>query len=514
MPQMADDPRPGHRRRAQRAGRGDPPRERTGSTSTVLEHAPASGRGVVVGRGDAAGVRPRPLRGVRADGGGLARDPRAGAGARRAASGSIPPSVMAHPFEDGERDRPASRRRGDGRLARSRRRAAGGRRCAGCCRWRRRSSRACSRRCRRCGSAARLAAGTARRLGRVDAAAARVGRGARARPVRRRPPRDRMAGGLGPALRPAAVDDASAARSASCCSCSATATAGRSRAAGWASWPARWCGAPSARARGCAARRPSPACWCAAGGSQACGSPAARRSPPTRSSRPSAPACSARLLPGRRAAAAPAAAAASGGATAPASFKLDYALVGAGPVDARRRRATPRSCTSAATLDELSVAAQAAQRGELPERPALVVGQQSRYDRSRVPGAGETLYVYGHVPAGYERDRRRSSSGSRRSSSASRPASPRSCARGRRARRRSPSARTRASSAATSAAAPTSSTSSSSSGPPRSSPATARRSRGLYVAGASTHPGGAVHGVSGRGAARALLSDRRLRPWR
>ena len=35
--------------------------------------------------------------------------------------------------------------------------------------------------------------------------------------------------------------------------------------------------------------------------------------------------------------------------------------------------------------------------------------------------------------------------------------------------------------------------------------------RGLYVAGASTHPGGAVHGMSGRGAARALLRDRRLR---
>jgi phytoene dehydrogenase-like protein len=38
--------------------------------------------------------------------------------------------------------------------------------------------------------------------------------------------------------------------------------------------------------------------------------------------------------------------------------------------------------------------------------------------------------------------------------------------------------------------------------------------RGLYVAGSSVHPGGAVHGMSGRGAARALLSDRRLRPWR
>ena len=38
--------------------------------------------------------------------------------------------------------------------------------------------------------------------------------------------------------------------------------------------------------------------------------------------------------------------------------------------------------------------------------------------------------------------------------------------------------------------------------------------RGLYVTGASVHPGGAVHGMGGLGAARALLSDRRVRPWR
>ena len=35
--------------------------------------------------------------------------------------------------------------------------------------------------------------------------------------------------------------------------------------------------------------------------------------------------------------------------------------------------------------------------------------------------------------------------------------------------------------------------------------------RGLYVAGASVHPGGAVHGMSGRGAARAVLRDCGLR---
>jgi phytoene dehydrogenase-like protein len=37
---------------------------------------------------------------------------------------------------------------------------------------------------------------------------------------------------------------------------------------------------------------------------------------------------------------------------------------------------------------------------------------------------------------------------------------------------------------------------------------------GLYVTGASVHPGGSVQGMGGRSAARALLSDRRLRPWR
>jgi phytoene dehydrogenase-like protein len=38
--------------------------------------------------------------------------------------------------------------------------------------------------------------------------------------------------------------------------------------------------------------------------------------------------------------------------------------------------------------------------------------------------------------------------------------------------------------------------------------------RGLYVTGASVHPGGSVHGMGGRSAARAVLADRRLRPWR
>ena len=37
---------------------------------------------------------------------------------------------------------------------------------------------------------------------------------------------------------------------------------------------------------------------------------------------------------------------------------------------------------------------------------------------------------------------------------------------------------------------------------------------GLYLTGASTHPGGGVFGASGRSAARVLLGDRRRRRWR
>jgi phytoene dehydrogenase-like protein len=80
------------------------------------------------------------------------------------------------------------------------------------------------------------------------------------------------------------------------------------------------------------------------------------------------------------------------------AFKLDYALSGPMPWTA----AEPRESAVVhigAELDELAGAAEAGQRGEVPERPALVVGQQSLYDDSRAPGDAHTLYVYGHVPS-------------------------------------------------------------------------------------------------------------------
>jgi phytoene dehydrogenase-like protein len=152
--------------------------------------------------------------------------------------------------------------------------------------------------------------------------------------------------------------------------------------------------------------------------------------------------------------------------------------------------------------------------GAVPERPALVVGQHTLYDASRTPDNGHTLYCYAHVPAHYdcsdetvaaaiEAQLERFAPGfggvvraralrNPRQTEADNPSlvggdlgggtmeldqqlifrpAPEMC------RYRTPLA-------------------------------------GLYVCGASVHPGGSVQGMGGRSAARALLADRRLRPWR
>ncbi|HEX5617597.1 MAG TPA: FAD-dependent oxidoreductase, partial [Solirubrobacteraceae bacterium] len=143
------------------------------------------------------------------------------------------------------------------------------------------------------------------------------------------------------------------------------------------------------------------------------------------------------------------------------------------------------------------------------ERPALVVGQHSLHDPTRAPAGRHTLYVYGHVPPRYpqaddevagrieaqierfapgfselvlgrairppwqtERENPSLVGGDLGAGAMEldqmlvlRPA-PRLC------RYRTPL-------------------------------------RGLYVAGGSIHPGPAVHGMTGRSAARALLRDRK-----
>lgn len=49
-------------------------------------------------------------------------------------------------------------------------------------------------------------------------------------------------------------------------------------------------------------------------------------------------------------------------------------------------------------LGEIAASLEQAGAGRFPERPALVVGQQSRHDPSRAPAGNQTLYAYARVP--------------------------------------------------------------------------------------------------------------------
>jgi phytoene dehydrogenase-like protein/ribosome-associated toxin RatA of RatAB toxin-antitoxin module len=79
------------------------------------------------------------------------------------------------------------------------------------------------------------------------------------------------------------------------------------------------------------------------------------------------------------------------------AFKLDYAL--SGPVPWTAAEARPAAVVHVAgELEALSRAADQGTRGEVPDRPALVVGQQSLHDPTRAPESRHTLYVYGQCP--------------------------------------------------------------------------------------------------------------------
>jgi len=196
-----------------------------------------------------------------------------------------------------------------------------------------------------------------------------------------------------------------------------------------------------------------------------------------------------------------------------AAFKVDYAL----------RRPVPWRATGArraavvhvgGELRDLSAAAEAAQRGDIPERPALVVGQHTLFDSARAPDGQHTLYCYAHVPSRYpcadediaaliEAQLERFAPGFADTVLARSIRGPQQ----------------------TEAENPSLIGGDLGGGTYeldqqlifRPAPELCRHRTplpGLYVAGASVHPGGSVHGMGGRSAARAILADRRLRPWR
>jgi phytoene dehydrogenase-like protein len=83
----------------------------------------------------------------------------------------------------------------------------------------------------------------------------------------------------------------------------------------------------------------------------------------------------------------------------PGSFKLDYALAGPVPwaAEACRRAGTVHV---GGTMDEVASAEAQVSRGRHPERPFVLVAQQSLVDPRRAPAGHHTLWAYCHVPAG------------------------------------------------------------------------------------------------------------------
>ncbi len=88
----------------------------------------------------------------------------------------------------------------------------------------------------------------------------------------------------------------------------------------------------------------------------------------------------------------------------PGVFKIDYAL--SEPVPWRavecRRAGTVHV---GGTLGEIAASERAANRGQLSERPFVLVAQQSLFDPTRAPASQHTLWAYCHAPHGSTADR-------------------------------------------------------------------------------------------------------------
>ncbi|HEY3061432.1 MAG TPA: NAD(P)/FAD-dependent oxidoreductase [Chloroflexota bacterium] len=83
----------------------------------------------------------------------------------------------------------------------------------------------------------------------------------------------------------------------------------------------------------------------------------------------------------------------------PAVFKIDYALDG--PIPWRAKECLRAGTVHlGGTLDEITDAEAAVWRGGHPERPFVILTQQSLFDPTRAPHGKHTLWAYCHVPTG------------------------------------------------------------------------------------------------------------------
>jgi phytoene dehydrogenase-like protein len=87
----------------------------------------------------------------------------------------------------------------------------------------------------------------------------------------------------------------------------------------------------------------------------------------------------------------------------PGAFKVDYALDGPVPwLNESARRAGTVHVVG--TADEAAAAEQDVAAGRHPERPFVLVAQQSLFDHTRAPAGKHTLWAYCHVPNGSDVD--------------------------------------------------------------------------------------------------------------
>ncbi len=83
----------------------------------------------------------------------------------------------------------------------------------------------------------------------------------------------------------------------------------------------------------------------------------------------------------------------------PGVFKVDFALDGPIPWRAEECRQAA-TVHLGATLDEISFGEAAAWRGEHPEKPFVLLAQQSLFDETRAPEGKHTVWTYCHLPNG------------------------------------------------------------------------------------------------------------------
>jgi phytoene dehydrogenase-like protein len=192
------------------------------------------------------------------------------------------------------------------------------------------------------------------------------------------------------------------------------------------------------------------------------------------------------------------------------TFKVDWALSGPVPWSAPEAREAAVVHVGD-TVEAFFASAHAAGRGAVPETPAMIVGQQSLHDPARAPAGRHTLYAYARLSLADAVDREAVAELMERRIETFAPGF-RSLVLAR--VHRAPEQLERENPSLVGGDLGGGSYELDQQLAFRPAPELVRHRtplRGLYLASASVHPGGGVHGVPGAGAARAVLADRSLR---